>query len=102
MILSFELSMPSVNTHNGHWTGENKLFVKVVNLGNSQKAFAKAEPLLKQGYFTYDFGDGWRAGVSVKAVDAAESRKLRKKSVGFCGYDWMVDSILSKGKIETK
>lgn len=85
--------MPGNNAWNGKWSGEGNLYVKVINLGKSKKAIAKGREILDKGYFSYSFGDGWRAGISVKEVGAKESGKLRRKSKGFCGYDWMVDSI---------
>lgn len=103
MILAFKLSMPNVGSWNGKWSGEEELYVKTVNLGNSKKATIKAQNLLthkdNSGYFYYNFGDGWGAGVTVYPVNAKEAAKLRKKSKGFCGYDWMIDSIISDGKI---
>ncbi len=101
MILSFTLSMPNINSLNGKWTGENILYVKTVNFGRSKKATELAEKILDTGYFRYSFGDGWAAGVTVKEVTAREATKLRKKSAGFCGYDWMIDSIRSHGVIQT-
>lgn len=101
MILTFELSMPSVNSWSGRWSGEGKCYA-IVRTFTSKKAIAKAEEIAKVGYYHYSFGDGWAAGVSVKQVDAAEARRLRKASRGFCGYDWMVESILNKGKIEAE
>ena len=100
MILCFTLSMPNVGSWNGRWSGEKNLYAKVVNLGRSKKANEKAEHILSNEYFHYNFGDGWSAGVTVVAVDAAHARKIRRKSKGFCGYDWMVQSIIDKGKIE--
>ena len=48
----------------------------------------------------YNFGDGWGANVSVRIVEGAKSRNQAiKGSKGFCGYDWMIDSILKHGKI---
>lgn len=32
-------------------------------------------------------------------VTGEQARTIRKKSEGFCGYDWMVDSILNDGAI---
>jgi len=99
MILSFALSMPNVGSWNGKWTGEGTLYAKVINFGRSQKANDKAREILAQGYYRYDFGDGWSAGVSVKAVSPKEATSIRRKSKGFCNYDWMVDSIRLDGKI---
>lgn len=99
MILCFELSMPNVASWNGKWSGEGTLYAKIINFGHSKKAKAKADSLL--GYYHYHFGDGWSAGVDVKEVDAKEAGKIRRKSKGFCGYDWMVESIRYNGKIQT-
>lgn len=95
MLLSFTLSMPSNNSWNGKWSGEGNLYARVVNVGNPT-----ARELVEKGYFYYNFGDGWAAGVTVKAIDGKEARRIRKESQGFCGYDWMIESIRSKGKIE--
>lgn len=101
MILSFTLSMPSNNSWNGKWTGEDNLYVKVVNFGKTKKGEKWAKEILDEGSFCYHFGDGWVAGIEVNEVDGAKSRQLRSKSKGFCGYDWMVDSIRLYGDIRT-
>ena len=49
--------------------------------------------------FGYNFGDGWFASVEVRAVNRSEARTLRKASQGFCGYEWMIESILYDGAI---
>jgi len=41
----------------------------------------------------------WGAAVAVNEVSSAEAANLRTKSNGFCGYEWMVDSILKHGRI---
>jgi hypothetical protein len=28
-----------------------------------------------------------------------EARKIERKSVNFCGYDWMIESIIRDGEI---
>jgi hypothetical protein len=97
MLVSFELSMPSNNSWNGRWTGEGRLYARVVNVGASKKAREKYEKLI--GYHTYSFGDGWRAAITVREVTSGAARKLRKDSQGFCGYDWMIASLRQWGKI---
>ncbi len=92
MIISFELSMPGRNSWNGRWSGEESVYAIV-------KSFRTLPKNLKLGYYSYDFGDGWRAGVTVREATSGTARMLRKKSRGFCGYEWMVDSILSDGAI---
>ena len=99
MILSFELSMPNNNSWNGKWSGEGKLYAKVINFGKSQKSAIKAKGILDKGYFYYNFGDGWGAGVTVKEITSKDATQIRRKSAGFCGYDWMIDSIRENGKI---
>ena len=101
MILSFELGMPNNNSWNGRWSGENDFYARVINFGRGKSAEDKAREIRDKGYFYYSFGDGWGASVSVKEVDAKEAAKIRRKSNGFCGYDWMITSIKEKCRIET-
>ena len=92
-VFSFKLSMPGVNTWNGRWTGENRFYARTRCV-----AYTKSKDL--EGYYRYSFGDGWIASVTVERVDAHEASKIRKKSVGFCGYEWMIDSILAHRSIK--
>jgi hypothetical protein len=100
MLVSFTLSMPGNNAWNNRWSGEDRSYV-IIKSFKGKKREAKIQSLIDTGYFSYDFGDGWRAGVSLQQVDAALARKLRKQSAGFCGYDWMIDSILMHGEIRS-
>ncbi len=100
-MIAFRLTMPGVGSWNGQWTGTGREYVKLVALGRSQKAIAKEGAIVAASPYYYDFGDGWAASVSAQAVDAAEARKLRQASRGFCGYDWMVDEIVAEGRILT-
>lgn len=99
MIIAFTLSMPGCNSWNGKWSGQEILYAKVVNFGRGKKAEVEAQKILNKTYYNYDFGDGWRAGVTVREVDAKEANQIRRKSAGFCGYDWMIQSIISRGFI---
>ncbi len=101
MILCFTLSMPNVSSWNGKWSGEDRLYTKIINFGRTKTAIAKASKILDIGYFRYGFGDGWSAGISVKEVNAKEAATIRRKSRGFYGYDWMVQSIKSNLLIKT-
>ena len=56
--------------------------------------------ILDIGDFYYRWDDGWTACVSVTKMSAPEARKLKEKSGSFCGYDWMVDSILNNCSIK--
>jgi hypothetical protein len=86
--------MPSNNSWNNKWSGEGKLYALVRNIPK-----ARAEEILEIGYFHYSFGDGWAAGVDLKQIDCKQAEKIRRKSQGFCGYEWMIDEIVRYGKI---
>lgn len=47
----------------------------------------------------YNFGDGWGANISASVNDAYTTRSLKRKNGGFCGYNWMVDSIIAYDEI---
>ena len=54
--------------------------------------------------YSYDFGDGWVACISVIKLNGndKEYRQLKKRNAGFCGYNWMVDSIIVYDEIVYK
>ena len=93
MILSFKLSMPHVNTWNGKWTGENYPYARIVNYGVTKKGIARAIDIIYSGPYYYNFGDGWTAKIDVEAVTPQQAKMIRKRTMGFCGYDWMIKSI---------
>lgn len=114
--LSFELTMPNKGSWNGKWSGEDRKYFRVVNLNNklADKILegAVTTPIYegffspvkvgdtaprKNYYFSWD--DGWGANIYVEQVHSKEAAKRRKNSAGFCGYDWMVDSIISYDEI---
>ena len=97
--LIFELSMPNVASWNGKWSGEGNVYAIVKSMGSSKKAQAKIAGLLQAKSWYHHFGDGWSASVSVRAATPNEARAMRKKTRGFCGYDWMVNDILDHGYI---
>lgn len=85
----FILSMPSNNSWNGKWSGEGNNYSVARNLTGKQATRLK-------NYYSYAFGDGWVAGVTVRPA------KPREKASGkFYGYEWMIDSILYNGEIRT-
>lgn len=98
----FTLTMPSSNSWNGRWSGEGQSYCKTRKL-SGKKGAEKAQKIAESGgYYSYGFGDGWRAGVSARIVDSVAARKAMKTSRGFCGYDWMIDSIIAHGGIYTE
>ena len=98
VIVAFELKMPIVGYLNGRWSGEKGFYLRTrCFLG--KKGIRHAQRILGREYYSYNFGDGWTAGITVKQVTPDKAAKLRRKSSGFCGYDWMVDSIINHGEI---
>lgn len=95
MLIAFDLSMPGRASWNGRWSGEEQPHVLVRNIRSKKTA----ERVLGANSYSYSFGDGWVASVHVREVCGQESRKLRRKSAGFSGYDWMVESIVLYGEI---
>lgn len=97
MRFSFTLSMPNRASWNGRWSGEDRQYV-IVKTFVQREFKEKLSKLIGNHY--YNFGDGWGANVEVKVVDAAAQKRLMKASAGFCGYDWMVDSLIKHGRIQ--
>ena len=97
MILCFELTMPNRGSWNGQWSGEKDLHLKFVT-GTGKEGITKLKELDGKSWF-YRWSDGWTACIEAKIVTPKDSAKLRKKNGGFCGYDWMVESIMRYGEI---
>lgn len=103
MIISFQLTMPNRSSWNGKWSGDEKKFYVIRSI--PKRFITKNEHLktvLEKGrdswYYRWD--DGWGANVCAEIIDATEAKKRRKVTAGFCGYGWMIDSILKIGKIK--
>jgi hypothetical protein len=101
-MIAFTLSMPGVASWNGRWSGEGNSYVRVRSLGRGKSAGAREQEIVAESPYSYSFGDGWRASVEVRHVDASQARKLRRESAGFAGYDWMIDSIVEHGAIKVE
>ena len=97
MILAFTLSMLGRGSWNGGWSGEDRLYCIVENFKGA-KSIALAILALAAAPYYYNWHDGWGARIDVREVTPADARKLRKKSNGFCGYDWMVRTIIDHGR----
>lgn len=96
--VAFELDMPGKASWNGRWSGEGRCYARVRKFTKEQEEqYNIAEKLGKK--FFYTWSDGWCASVLMRKVDAKEANQIRKKSVGFSGYDWMISSILKNGYI---
>ncbi len=93
--IEFVLTMPGVASWNGKWSGEGKHYAIVRTLAEKITARLNLDANGRASW-SYNFGDGWCASVSARALPKGERAK---KSAGFCGYDWMVESILRHGHI---
>ena len=94
---AFELTMPGAASWNGKWSGEGRCYCIIKEFPPVQFEKKWKEKVIGTWYYTWD--DGWCACVKSHIVDGKESAKLKKKTCGFMGYNWMVDTILSHGKI---
>lgn len=99
MIICFELSMPNRASWNGKWSGGKDIHVITKTDRDSGVSRKRIEELAGKSFY-YNFGDGWTACVSTRIIDAREARRLKKANRGFCGYDWMVRSIILRDCIE--
>lgn len=96
----FTLSMPSNNAWNGKWSGANRRY-EIVRSYGGKAGHEKAAKILEPRSYRYSFGDGWVACVSVREVTPQAAKTIKRTSDGFCGYDWMITSIVQHGKITT-
>jgi hypothetical protein len=93
----FTLTMPNIGSWGGKWTGDGATYTRTKRIISRNK---NIYPLCEEGNYYHNFGDGWGANVSVRFVTEREAKQADKKTKGFCGYEWMVDSILKNGKIK--
>jgi len=94
----YELTMPTAGSWNGKWSGSEHKHYLVKDF--SPKYFENHKDKIL-GTWYYSWNDGWSACISTEVVDGRESARRKKISRGFCGYEWMIDSILKIGKILT-
>lgn len=94
--IEFRLSMPNAASWNGKWSGEGRNYTLVKELSFDNPLGIDLRCGLATKSWSYAWSDGWVARVQARAVP--DDEKLQK-SDGFCGYDWMVESILKRGKI---
>jgi hypothetical protein len=97
MIMCFELSMPNIGSWNGKWSGSNNVYA-VIRFTDNKNVYLPKRGESKS--WDYNWDDGWSARVTARAIYAKEKEKIKNISKGFCGYEWMVDSIIRSGKIE--
>ena len=94
-MIVFELTMPHAASWNGKWSGADKRYIRTWDERKVPKELWNKD-------FYYRWDDGWKACVSVNRMTVLEARKLERISAGFCGYDWMISSLIKDGYIHTK
>lgn len=94
----FEFLWNNIGSWNGKTAGQDKKYYIRRTVYKEQDPKNK----LDHGYFVYDFGDGWTAGVRTRRMSSQEAKRFMRKSAGFQGYDWMVSEILKYGRILTR
>lgn len=92
-MIVFELTMPNKGSWNGKWSQEGQLFIRTMDERKVPKEYWNKD-------FYHRWDDGWTACVSLNRMSAQEARKLERRSKGFCGYDWMIKSIVKYGEIK--
>jgi hypothetical protein len=96
---AFRVPVANVGSWNGKWSGRENFYAVVRSGFTGKLGRAKAAAILAKGSFYYNFGDGWGASIRAQEITGAEARRVRKQSSGFCGYEWMVESICADGTI---
>ncbi len=97
MIIQYTLTMPGKGSWDGKWSGESKFYARCryYTKGEIDKILDGKD----SRSWIYRWSDGWAAQVAALVVDTKKAAFTRKHSLGFCGYDWMIDSIEAHGKI---
>jgi len=89
--------MPRKGSWNGKWSGEGRDYLLFKDIGKKRIAELGLDKGPKS--WGYVWGDGWSARVTGRILEAGERKK---KSAGFCGYDWMVSDIIAYGEIRQR
>ena len=95
----FTLTMPGVGSWNGKFSGEGEYYARIKKVLNHGKPLYKN---IEEKNYYYHWDDGWTAKVNMTLVTEKEAKSALKRSRGFLGYEWMIDSILTDGKIHIK
>ena len=94
-MIVFKLTMPGIGSWNHKWSGSDRSYIRTRDERTVPKELVGKD-------YSYHWDDGWVANVSVEKMDCRNAKKLLRKSAGFCGYDWMISSIIKYGYITDK
>jgi hypothetical protein len=92
----FTLTMPGRSTWNGKWSGDERRHIRIRELDPLHYEQLLVGIASGNDSWSYHWSDGWAANVAARILDAVEQVP---RGDGFCGYDWMIDSIIRYGKI---
>ena len=98
--LLFTLTIPKPPSWNGKWSLAHEKHTRA-------RTFLDNEyyqlPLNIIGTHYYRWNDGWTAQIDVTVTNSDRKKERHlKNSAGFCGYDWMIDSLLKCGEIKSQ
>ena len=80
----------------GSWVPADDKFLATTRQFMSQGTACK---FVEHGEYVFDMEDGRRAVITAQRINEAQRNRLVRESDGFCGCEWMVDSIVKHGKI---
>lgn len=92
MNTAFVLTMPGKASWNGKWSGDSSPHILVKDIPAKVR-----KNLISRSPFQHRWDDGWVAQIDV--VPMSKVYSLIDKSTGFCGYNWMVESLIRFGSI---
>jgi hypothetical protein len=92
--IEFTLSMPARGSWDNKWYGEGRHFAVIKTMTDANAAKLMGSETAETRYWTYAWNDGWCAGITARVMLHGERKK---KSAGFCDYDWMIDNIIDHG-----
>lgn len=96
--LLFTLTMPNPPSWNGKWSRANEKHTRARSFLDNE-FYQLPNKLVGTHY--YRWNDGWTARIDVTVTNSDRKKERHlKNSAGFCGYDWMIDSLLKCGEIK--
>ena len=98
--LLFKLRTSAVTGNNSSkWSGYDKTLGIIKKLSNKEyESFLQVSN--GKAYWSHRFPDGWLISFTLTILTSQEAAKINKTLEGVCGYNDVVDEILSIGEIK--